>query len=697
MYIKEIALNNFRIYKKSHSIYFNPDGEKNVFIISGNNGYGKTTFLTSLVWCLYGKFMRDVDDIFKVQIGEAGGYTNFVQSCLNRMALKEKENEFSVSITFTDIDVPAITCNEIKIIRTGYYKRGVDKLEILIDNEENELTKEVGNDIFIQDFILPKEVAKFFFFDSEKIVSLAESKSITSKRQLSKAYSEILGIKKYEDLKKNLQDLTIRFRKTSASPKDKEKFKKLKKETESFESEIVDFKIEIDRLDEENLLLKKESDDLQEKLIREGSGMSVDEINNLKIEKYQVSSSIEKLKIEFRDILDLAPFAIIGKLLSEVKEQLEVEKAVGDSNTNQEVLNKKGEKLLRALKRFKADKQLKVDPEIDKHYKEALEKLIRKTIIIKSDKVSSKTQTLHSFSEGEYNQFNALYLQLKSSYANRVRQIAKDLRNNRLAYAKVTRKLSDAESKESDGVIAKYREQKVAKDTQIQENEQLLMQLHQNIGATQIEIISRKKVTEELAKKIKINKRYKEKDILTQRLIKELDEFIIKIKSDKKKALEKRILASLNILMHKKSFIKRVNVSVGEDIIDITLLNSRKEEINKDTLSKGEQQLYATAILKALVEESNIDFPVFIDSPLQKFDAKHAKNIISDFYPTISKQVVLFPLLKKEMTEEEYDLLADKVKGAYIIQNEHEDLSSFVSVNPFNLFKAAKKLQAHVF
>jgi len=697
MFIKEIKLNNFRIYKDSHSIYFNPDSTKNVFIISGNNGYGKTTFLTSLVWCLYGKFMRDVDDVFKVQIGEAGGYQNFVQSCLNRMALKEKANEFSVSITFSDIDVPAITCNEITVIRKGFHKRGVDKLEILIDDQENELTKEVGNEIFIQDFILPKEVAKFFFFDSEKIVALAESKSIASKRQLSKAYSEILGIKKYEDLKKNLQDLTIRFRKNSAQPKDQEKFKRLKEETELFEGEIVDFKIEIDRLEEENLLLKKESDDLQEKLIREGSALSVDEINNLKIEKYQLNSEIEKLKIEFRDLLDLAPFAMIGNLLSELKEQLELEKTIGESTANQEALNKKGEKLLRALKKFKADEKLKVDPEIDKYYKEVLEKLIRKNIIVKSSKVAKITKVLHSFSELEFNQFNSLFIQLKSSYANRVRQIAKDLRNNRIAYAKVTRKLSDAESKESDGIIAKYREEKVAKDSRIKENEQLLIQRHQKIGATQQEIISRKKVTEELAKRIKINERFKEKDILTKRLIQELDEFIIKIKSDKKDALEKRILEGLNVLMHKKSFVKRVNVNVGADIIDITLLNSRKEEINKDTLSKGEQQLYATAILKALVDESNIEFPVFIDSPLQKFDAKHAKNIISDFYPTISKQVVLFPLLQKEMTEEEYSLLVDKVKSAYIIQNEHEDLSSFISVNPFNLFKAAKKLQAHVF
>jgi len=131
-----------------------------------------------LVWCLYGKYMKDVDDIYKSQINEAGGYPKFLQSCLNRSAYKEATKEFSVSITFSDINVPSLPCNEIKITRTGFFRSGLDEVKIFIDGFENELTKEVGNEIFIQDFILPKEVAKFFFFDSEKIVALAESKSI---------------------------------------------------------------------------------------------------------------------------------------------------------------------------------------------------------------------------------------------------------------------------------------------------------------------------------------------------------------------------------------------------------------------------------------------------------------------------------------------------------------------------------------
>ena len=74
--------------------------------------------------------------------------------------------------------------------------------------------------------------------------------------------------------------------------------------------------------------------------------------------------------------------------------------------------------------------------------------------------------------------------------------------------------------------------------------------------------------------------------------------------------------------------------------------------------------------LKALVEESGIEFPVFIDSPLQKFDKSHSSKIITEFYPSISKQVVLFPLLHKELTEDELEIMKPLVKSAYLIKNE---------------------------
>ena len=144
--------------------------------------------------------------------------------------------------------------------------------------------------------------------------------------------------------------------------------------------------------------------------------------------------------------------------------------------------------------------------------------------------------------------------------------------------------------------------------------------------------------------------------------------------------------------MHKKGFIDRVEVDIiGEDI-DINLFNDRNEIIRKDGLSKGEQQMYATALLHGLVAESQIEFPVFIDSPMQKFDEEHAQNIVKYFYPTISDQVILFPLVNKELTQREFKMLESRMAKAFSITNIEPDKSTFLETTPQEFFDTYNNL-----
>ena len=44
-------------------------------------------------------------------------------------------------------------------------------------------------------------------------------------------------------------------------------------------------------------------------------------------------------------------------------------------------------------------------------------------------------------------------------------------------------------------------------------------------------------------------------------------------------------------------------------------------------------------------------------------------NTITEFYPKISKQVILFPLLYKELTLEEFDIMKPLINATYLIEN----------------------------
>lgn len=259
-------------------------------------------------------------------------------------------------------------------------------------------------------------------------------------------------------------------------------------------------------------------------------------------------------------------------------------------------------------------------------------------------------------------------------------------------YVLVRRRIADAESIADDAVVKADRDKKVELERQLSEIDGRVRELEIEIGVKHNEITQKERQLSELQKKFNISERNQDKDHLSDQLANGLRDYVAKFKERKKKSLEAQILKSLQMLMHKKGFIQKVEVEIiGEDI-DIHLLNKRKERIRKDSLSKGEQQMYATALLRGLVEESEIEFPVFIDSPMQKFDEEHAKNIIRYFYPKIADQVIIFPLINKELTEREYTLLSEHVAGAYFIVNRTSDHSEFVPVAPNELFEKYNEL-----
>ncbi len=684
MRIKKVTLQNFRIYKGENTLVFPYHPDKNMFVVSGYNGFGKTTFLTSLVWCLYGKQMQEVDRTFRERIVEAGGYKNYLASSLNKVAKSDGENEFSVSLLLEDVNIPEVTINELEIIRTC--RAGQEELMVRIDGAENELVNEVGNDFFIQDFVLPKEIAKFFFFDAEKITSLAEIKSLDEKRQLSKAYSEVLGIKKYEDLKYNLLDLRGRYKKASANEKDKVLIEQLEKKEASIEFELAELEKKVAKENEQIIEISKTVNDLQEKLFREGHSVSLEKLRSLRKEKEKLEQESQELKHQFQELLDLAPFAMVFGLVTQVEEQVKAESTDGNLAATADIKGK-----LETIQQEFAEEDFfspLIDEKTKLYLKGQLSSLLHKHFAgyLNEPNVGS-SQALHAFSPSELQEFGAIVGQLKTTYKFQVKQTTQALKLNQAKTLDVNRQLNRGESKESDIYIQKIREEKSNAEDDIL---QLRTKLEHHLGRRGVlthELNNCQKQRSEVEKRVRVNENFEKKDGVAARLVGQLESFVRRMKEEKRVSLENKILSGLQGLMHKQNFVAKVCVEVTQDLIDILLYDQQNNEIPKEDLSKGEQQLYATAILKALVEESHIEFPVFIDSPLQKFDAQHAANIIRDFYPYISKQVVILPLLKKEISYQEYEQMLPKVEAAFLIENVADGASHFRPVHPARLFE----------
>lgn len=715
MYIDKITLNNFRVYKGTNELNLSVDGQKNVSLISGNNGYGKTSFLTSLVWCLYGKLIGDVDEKYRKEIYETGGYKKYCRKIMNRLSVEENQeliesyqNElagadnlkkkelqqkmdaltsFSVTIRFKRIFIPAIPCDYLEVIRTYNTSNDTETITILIDGRENELTREVGPEIFINDFILRKEIAKFFFFDAEKIVALAEIRTIEERRSLSQAYGEVLGIKKYLDLKENFENLRIRLRKKTPVTVERNKLDALEKQQEQVQKMIQHIEQMVIEKEEELAIKKQASNKLQEQLIREGSSISLEELKEFREIKERLNAENQRLKAKQKDLFDLAPLAIATNYLLKIKEQIEAEQDQKNRKVNESFLKRKLTFIKKAVNNNEKLQRL------SETSREEIIKVIGDSLF--SDK-ENNTPILLNFSAEQEEAFWRIYDELQNSYNKEFKTINRDVKLQQTSYASINRKIADAESKDKDPVIKTIRADKLLLDDAILLLERECIDLRAEQKSKENESANIASQISTLRSKIQVEDKDKKKDEAAEKIVNQLEAFIHRFKFRKKAALEQKILKELKILMHKSDFVQRVEVIIEGDLIDIELYDSTKRKIDKDTLSKGEQQLYATALLKALVEESNIRFPVFIDSPLQKFDRSHAENIIKDFYPNVSGQVVLFPLLEKELNEEEYNLLNPKTANCYLIVHKGQYHSMFRSVQPENLFSTYRNQINHV-
>ena len=701
MIIKSITLGNYRLYEGKNIIKFKQDDDKPIFLISGENGFGKTTFLHSLIWCLYGRLITEVEAEVRRDIANSG-YNAFLRNNLNnnvraklealdaskKDAIKRRgyssDNEdlkrlttYYVAIEFEDVVIPSLPCTSLKVVRSYDMVTEKENVDILIDGVKNELTATIGSEVFINDFILNKDIARFFFFDSEQIVALAETNTSTEKRRLCSAYNEVLGVRKYEDLKKNLENVRLRFRKKSSDVASREKLVSMLNKQEDLENQVADKRLTLANLESELLQLRGEDEAFQLQLMREGNDATSTEIARIEKLIETTKQKDEEYKHQLRQFIDYAPFAITGKLFKDTRDQIEYDFKLREAKNDQLSRNL-------VVSQITSDLMLMFEHSMISTPEKSELILQVQDVLEKYKHEVTDENVLLSISEQDFEEFLAIYNNLTTTYKSEFEHLAEDYRKNKLVLERNSRRLSNIQSKEKDELIKTIRAQKNEIEKSIAKKDAEIRQMHESIGEMSQELATISKQVSELSKKVSLDDNDAKKDAVAEQLIDELSTFLISLKQEKKYSLERRIKTTLNTLMHKEDFIGKVEVVIDGEDMDINLYSVDGKVINKDSLSKGEQQLYATSILKALVDESGIQFPVFIDSPLQKFDKSHATKIITEFYPQISKQVVLFPLLYKELTAEEYNVMKPLVKSTYLIKN--DVTHSFFEEVPVNEF-----------
>lgn len=165
-----------------------------VTVIMGENGSGKTTLAQAFTWCLYGA--TDFDD----------------QVVLNKVVAKNigqnSEASVQVKISMVHMGVDYIMTREQKYTTdsTGSLKRPnntVFKIQYKNKDGQQDFVKESEVELRMKE-ILPKELAKYFFFDGERIGNMSKEIRKGKSKEFADAVKSLLGLSAFTEALEHL-------------------------------------------------------------------------------------------------------------------------------------------------------------------------------------------------------------------------------------------------------------------------------------------------------------------------------------------------------------------------------------------------------------------------------------------------------------------------------------------------------------
>jgi DNA sulfur modification protein DndD len=685
MRIDRIILNNFRQYEGSNSIDLRTTIDKNIVLIGGKNGYGKTNFLMSLVWCLYGEDIAKIDENFKREIQKEGNYVKFLKSSLNWSSAKNGTDKFSVEIQLSEIELPdtleiksgnSYKCN---LKRTFELHSTNEELQISIEGIKNDLFKtEDDKKVFVNDYLIPIEAAKFVFFDAEKIANWAELSTKEEGNVLNDALGKILGLDIYETLVADLEIYTDGLRKESATSIVKQQINSVekgiqhnveeidKKENEILEKEVSLFNLKQKITEYETFLVKHSN-----KVLNAGS------LDELYKNKKELEIKGKELQDKFNLLSEIIPFAVSAGKLEEVTEHLEKQEQDSALQEKRNELIEKNNTLLEKLFNnppFPVDGDISFSKKI--FYAEKAKKIIEDVFGKVEDR--NELEFEHDLNKSDKDLITETFQYIRKQSKDIFEQTIDNFNRVKNEISEIERLIKKFESDQQDEEVIKYTNNK-------NDAERKIEKIIEDRGALQSQVSQLKKTIESdnqrlqiLIKKTEVSEQKRKKLDKANQYIKTLNSFIDEQKRSKCATLEIGIFEEMQKLMHKLQDRNNNNFVAGvkaeplpdNDGLKIILLDNEGIIRHKETLSQGEKQIYISSLIKAILSLSIQEFPIFIDTPLGRLDDEHIKNILLNYYPDLASQVILMAT-NNEIPPSRFKLMQSNVAQTYLLENKN--------------------------
>lgn len=653
MHFSGIELYNFGIYKGHHNIeLIDQRKKKNITLVGGMNGRGKTTILDAIFLCLYGR--KAIEYI----VGKKEAYNKVLKDRINKSA-DDKTTHVKITMVMDDEDTI------ISITRTWSQTDSKITTDLIVEKNGIEDTYLSENWEYYVEELIPYGIAKFFFFDNEKISQIADDDAFD---KIKDSIKSVMGVTTVEILCAHIE----KIRKDKNASLKKSSTPALTKESEELSTAIEECETKIRNLYAQRAALVPELEKATNKLEeteqsfwKKGGnlGLNHDDIirdqhelkdkeSALKEQAIALASNpatpiclCKKLAVTtYNEIMSSEKsravkysYPIVSKLYKSLLE--EFKGSYSDSTDSYKTLSK----LVKAqLKKLEGEIGSEAVNAITPLAKSLMEKFISEDI----SRISSEAIRIVSENEKVITALEQLEVHLSSSAE----------KNDTVKLLNEIKELQ-AKKTELETEISRC-------DDQIHSAQFEKEQIERQLNKVLLKITSNADTSDD-------NVRIIEYSTMTLDV---MHEFVHRLQTQKVDILEKNITSCFKFLAQKQAII--TSITIDPETLDITLKDYKGGVLLKDQLSAGEKQMFAISILWGLALSSGYKLPVIIDTPMARLDSAHRSNFINKYLPNASSQVIVLST-DEEINGKYLDDIKAYVNRAYtLIYNDSEKCST---------------------
>ena len=679
MIINSIKIKNFQTYFGDVEFEFDkPSSKKNVILIGGLNGSGKTSFFSSIVLGLFGKNAQGI--IFERSTGESinDSYESYLNEVFSNEAKKVNDIEMEISISLTHEG------NDIKIVRKWWFDNNIDEiLEIYTEQDgmvapleipKEDVERNEYYEAYIQS-IIPSQVGRFFFFDGEEIKAIAKQ---NPEQAVINGINALLGFDVLEQLVVDLETLKRNLRKelpgaaNSGLLANYEELEKLETTLGSAEEEKKLYQEDIEGM---YVYLEELEKDISEAF----KGRDVDNRNEILDKIFHLDKELNAVENELQTLVgEVLALAFPSKLIAETEKKLGKEINTLKQHDQSAVIN--------SLKN-KFNKQLIKNLSLEIKEKEKIIKEISNAAELTWQDMDSglttKTSRMSNYFSDD--QIKLAFTHIQDIKATTNREIARLVGKQDALQKEKSELLSMQQLFDSGRYAQDILDKKSNTLSQLSTKQHEMERVEAEIMVVNQEITNIKNTIDRLESSLEISKDIQkelEEAESYQSLIKE---FMNEARGRRANLLSKKTSDVIKKLAHKEDLISKVNID--EKTYSINLLDSKNNSVSR--MSAGESEIFALSLLQALGEVSNRKLPVVIDTPLGRLDYSHRKSIVSNYFHNVSEQVFILST-DTEIDQSLYNDLEPFINQTFLIKSNKDKSSSVFPDKYFEFTKATK-------